>query len=150
MTQEWSFGTIEAQHRYDQTSLDCTAGEEPSMSHVLPCMLPILYASTSLLMACGRSVTGYHRLESSHRYAGYKMNGSRLLRSHGKSWAARVGEDGLLDVSQRPAASRQVAELLDKVVHQGHELVEDEIVYLFKARGADFDAVCAAAGRPGD
>jgi hypothetical protein len=40
----------------------------------------------------------------------------------------------------------QVQGLLDRVLEEGHWLDEDEIVTLFSARGADFTAVCQAAG----
>lgn len=40
----------------------------------------------------------------------------------------------------------QVEELLSQVLTSGHELSEDEMTALFTARGAEFDAVCRAAG----
>lgn len=52
--------------------------------------------------------------------------------------AATLQNDKILNV--------QVEELLQQVLHSGHELSEDEITALFSVRGADFDAVCRAAG----
>jgi hypothetical protein len=37
--------------------------------------------------------------------------------------------------------------LLDSVVEDGHVLTEAEVELLFASRGADFDAVCRAAGK---
>lgn len=40
----------------------------------------------------------------------------------------------------------KVEELLRRVLEEGHWLTEDEVLTLFSARGANFDAVCQAAG----
>ena len=68
------------------------------------------------------------------------------LRPAAGSWAVAVGVDGLLVGAVRPPADRGLGRLLAAVVQRGHELSEPEIVGLFDARGADFDAVCSAAG----
>lgn len=65
-----------------------------------------------------------------------------------KAWGVEVTEKGLLRGSQAPQAQAGVLQLLERVMAGGGELTEDEIVYLFGARGADFDAVCSAAGQP--
>lgn len=59
-----------------------------------------------------------------------------------------VTPDGLLDGSEPPLPDKGIQQLLQKVLDEQHELTEDEIVTLFDARGADFQAVCAAAGAP--
>ena len=68
------------------------------------------------------------------------------LRPAAGSWAVAVGVDGLLVGAMRPPANPGLGRLLAAVVERGHELSEAEIVRLFDARGADFDAVCLAAG----
>ena len=68
------------------------------------------------------------------------------LRPTAGSWAVAVGVDGLLVGAARPPADPGLGRLLAAVVERGHELSEPEIVRLFDARGADFDAVCSAAG----
>ena len=64
-----------------------------------------------------------------------------------KSWGVRLGQDGLLDVADKPPARQRTLELLSSVLDAGHELDEAQMVELFDARGADFDAVCSAAGK---
>lgn len=68
------------------------------------------------------------------------------LRPAAGSWAVAVNIDGLLVGAARPPADPGLGRLLAAVVDRGHELSEAEIVRLFDARGADFDAVCSAAG----
>jgi hypothetical protein len=51
-----------------------------------------------------------------------------------------------LDVGLKPPARQRTLDILSSVLDDGHELSEDEMVELFTARGADFDAVCSAAG----
>ena len=63
-----------------------------------------------------------------------------------KSWGVRLGQDGLLDVADKPPARQRTLEILSSVLDSGHELDEAEMVELFDSRGADFDAVCSAAG----
>ena len=46
----------------------------------------------------------------------------------------------------KPPPTPQVADLLDSILSHSHEVTEDEMVLLFQARGADFEAVCRAAG----
>ena len=58
----------------------------------------------------------------------------------------RLGQDGLLDVADKPHARERTLEILSSVLDSGHELDEAEMVELFDSRGADFDAVCSAAG----
>ena len=70
------------------------------------------------------------------------------LRPGAGSWAVAMGEDGLLVGAARPAPAPDLSRLLRAVLDGGHELSEADIVRLFAARGADFDAVCAAAGAP--
>lgn len=70
------------------------------------------------------------------------------LRPSAGSWAVVMARDGLLVGAARPPARPDVAALLAAVLDCGHELSEGEIDRLFSARGADFDAVCAAAGTP--
>jgi len=70
------------------------------------------------------------------------------LRPGAGSWAVAMGEDGLLVGAARPAPASDLARLLHVVLDGGHEPSEEDIVRLFAARGADFDAVCAAAGAP--
>ncbi len=70
------------------------------------------------------------------------------LRPGAGSWAVAMGEDGLLVGAARPAPAPDLARLLRAVLDVGHELSEADIVRLFAARGADFDAVCTAAGAP--
>ena len=48
--------------------------------------------------------------------------------------------------ARAPAARADIQELLCRVLEDGHELTEDDMVTLFAARGADFHAVCSAAG----
>ncbi|BDA50059.1 FO synthase [Coccomyxa sp. Obi] len=62
-----------------------------------------------------------------------------------RRWQVEVGASGLLEGCEGPPTSPEVKELLDRVLHRGHELSEDEITALFYARGADFDAICRAA-----
>ena len=40
----------------------------------------------------------------------------------------------------------QIKELVSAVLEDERQLTEDDIMTLFSARGADFDAVCEAAG----
>ena len=68
------------------------------------------------------------------------------LRPTAGSWAVEVGIDGLLVGAAQQLADTGLGRLLAAVVERGHELSEAEIVRLFDARGADFDAVCSAAG----
>ena len=63
-----------------------------------------------------------------------------------RSWGVRLGQNGLLDVAEKPPVQQRTLEILSRVLDSGHELSEDEMVELFEARGADFDAVCSAAG----
>ena len=70
------------------------------------------------------------------------------LKSGGRAWGVHVNPDGLLEGSEQPAPRDDVQQLLQKVLHERHELTEDEIVTLFEVRGADFEAVCSAAGAP--
>ena len=48
--------------------------------------------------------------------------------------------------ARAPAARADIQELLRRVLEDGHELTEDDMVTMFAARGADFHAVCSAAG----
>lgn len=63
-----------------------------------------------------------------------------------KAWAVSVAQNGLLEGSIGPAASTETLSLLHRVVEESHEMTEEEMTFLFSSRGADFDAVCAAAG----
>ena len=68
------------------------------------------------------------------------------LRSAERSWRVAVGVDGLLEGCAGPGhASPRVRQLLVGVLEQQRELGAAEIELLFAARGADFEAVRAAA-----
>ena len=67
-------------------------------------------------------------------------------KSGARYWGVAVGEDGLLVGARAPAARQDIQQLLRRVLEDGHELTEDDMVTLFAARGADFHAVCSAAG----
>eukprot|EP00887_Chlorella_sp_A99_P004818 scaffold4.g4818.t1 len=64
----------------------------------------------------------------------------------GRAWSVRVGKDGLLDGCAAPGQpSPRLQALLAAVLEDGLELSEQEVAWLFSARGADFRAVCDAA-----
>ena len=59
-----------------------------------------------------------------------------------------MATDGTLEeCSVRAPVQAHISELLERVMGGSHELSEEDIVQLFEARGADFDAVCSAAGQ---
>ena len=42
----------------------------------------------------------------------------------------------------------QISTLVAAVLNEERQLSEEDVVLLFSARGADFEHVCAAAGKP--
>eukprot|EP00873_Tetraselmis_striata_P042166 jgi/Tetstr1/462430/TSEL_007428.t1 len=66
----------------------------------------------------------------------------------GAGWTVETGADGLLlGCGGVEAVSAWVRETIAAVEGTGHALTEGEMARLFTVRGADFDAVCAAADR---
>lgn len=62
------------------------------------------------------------------------------------SWRVALSDRGELEGCRGPAeVSPGVQQLIGRVLDDGPELSADEIAALFESRGADFDAVCAAA-----
>ena len=62
----------------------------------------------------------------------------------GRAWHVAVGADGLLKDGTAPAASQPVAKLLRRVLDDGHELSEPEMVALFQTRGRDMEVGLAS------
>ncbi|GIM14372.1 hypothetical protein Vretimale_17321 [Volvox reticuliferus] len=64
----------------------------------------------------------------------------------GRVWRVAVCVDGAMEGMQRPAdPSPRVTRLLEGVLSGGRLLQRDEVELLLRSRGADHDAVCAAA-----
>ncbi|GIL48916.1 hypothetical protein Vafri_5325 [Volvox africanus] len=64
----------------------------------------------------------------------------------GRVWRVAVGVDGALEGMPRPLdPSPRVTRLLEGVLTGGRPLQRDEVELLLRSRGADHDAVCAAA-----
>lgn len=61
------------------------------------------------------------------------------------AWQVALQEDGCLAGLPRPPASPKVQSILRKVLDHGGGVDFEEVVALFQARGADFEAVCSAA-----
>lgn len=83
------------------------------------------------------------------------LAGNQVLRSStpiprpkfgARAWGVHVSQNGLLDVADKPPVRQATLDLLSAVLDSGHEMTEDEMTGLFEARGADFDAICSAAG----
>ncbi|GLI66925.1 hypothetical protein VaNZ11_010964 [Volvox africanus] len=64
----------------------------------------------------------------------------------GRVWRVAVSVDGALEGMPRPTdPSPRVTSLLEGVLARGRPLQRDELELLLRSRGADYDAVCAAA-----
>lgn len=69
-----------------------------------------------------------------------------LTHSRKHRWHVSVDREGVLEGTLPPPPSPEIARVLTTIVSsKGYELSEEEIVLLFSARGADFEAVVHAA-----
>lgn len=73
---------------------------------------------------------------------------SMIPSSRRKRWHISIGTNASLNEIHIPAPSNAILRILDNIMHsKDYELSEEEIEYLFSARGADFEAVTSVANK---